>query len=43
MSALFVGEQIQSGSGYPSLIRFFKGDPDKRLVVFFPDGHSSQG
>jgi hypothetical protein len=36
MSALFEGEQIRSGSGYPSLIRFFEGDADKPLVVFFP-------
>jgi len=36
MSALFEGEQIRSGNGYPSLIRFFEGDSDKPLVVFFP-------
>ncbi|MEM7007713.1 MAG: hypothetical protein AAF462_01095 [Thermodesulfobacteriota bacterium] len=29
-------EEIRFGKGYPSLIRFFKGDPAKPLVVFFP-------
>lgn len=36
MNALFEGEQIRFGSGYPSLIRFFEGEADKPLIVFFP-------
>jgi len=36
MSALFEHEEIRLGNGFPSLIRFFKGDPSKPLVVFFP-------
>jgi len=36
MSLIFENEEIRFGDGYPSLIRFFEGDPDKPLVVFFP-------
>ena len=36
MSALFENEEVRFGNGFPSLIRFFKGDPSKPLVVFFP-------
>jgi len=36
MSSLFDGEEIRNGSGYPSLIRFFEGEANKPLIVFFP-------
>ena len=29
-------EEIVDANGFPSLVRFYKGDPDKPLVVFFP-------
>ncbi len=36
MSSLYENEEVRFGNGFPSLIRFFKGDPNKPLVVFFP-------
>jgi len=36
MKALYENEEVRFGNGFPSLIRFFKGDSNKPLVVFFP-------
>jgi len=36
MGAIFENEEIRLGNGFPSLVRFFKGDSQKPLVVFFP-------
>jgi hypothetical protein len=36
MGALFKNEEVRFGNGFPSLVRFFKGNPAKPLVVFFP-------
>ena len=33
---LFPGEQMIDAAGFPTLIRFIKGQPDKPLVVFVP-------
>lgn len=33
---LFDNEEIRAARGFPSLISFFKGDPEKPLVVLFP-------
>ena len=36
MTSLFENEEVRFGNGFPSLIRFCKGAPEKPLVVFFP-------
>lgn len=36
MPTIYENEEIRFGHGYPSLIRFYKGDTKKPLVVFFP-------
>jgi hypothetical protein len=33
---IYESEEIRIGDGFPSLVRFFPGDPAKPLVVFFP-------
>jgi hypothetical protein len=33
---LYPGEEMRIGDGYPSLVKFFKGDPAKPMVVFAP-------
>ena len=35
-AALYPGEQIIDAAGFPSLVKFIKGDPRKPLVVFVP-------
>lgn len=39
--ALFKGEEVHKGGGYPALIKFIKGDPNKALIVFIPGAHHS--
>ncbi|MCI0454038.1 MAG: hypothetical protein L0Y68_03455 [Candidatus Dadabacteria bacterium] len=36
MKAIYENEEIRIGNGFPSLVRFFPGDPTKPLVVFVP-------
>jgi len=36
MGAIFENEEIRLSNGFPSLLRFFKGDSQKPLVIFFP-------
>jgi hypothetical protein len=36
MQQIYEDEEIRIGNGFPSLVRFFPGDPTKPLVVFFP-------
>lgn len=36
LSLIYDGEEIRVGNGYPSLIRFFGGNPEKPLIVFSP-------
>jgi len=33
---LFDNEEIRFHNGFPSLGRFYKGNPEKPLIVFFP-------
>ena len=36
MRNIYENEEIVTANGFPSLVRFYKGDSDKPLVVFFP-------
>jgi len=36
LSQIYDGEEIRFGNRYPSLIKFFQGNLEKSLVVFFP-------
>ena len=36
MQQIYENEELRFGNGFPSLVRFFPGDPAKPLVVFFP-------
>lgn len=39
-TTLYPGEKVVSAAGYPALIKFIKGKPDKPLIVFIPgDSH----
>jgi hypothetical protein len=38
MSFLYENEEVRFGNEFPSLLSFFKGDPVKTLVIFFPGG-----
>ncbi len=33
---LYPGERVEQLAGYPAMVRFFKGDPQKPLLVFIP-------
>jgi hypothetical protein len=37
-AALYPGEEIRLGAGYPALVKFLPGDVDKPLVVFITGG-----
>lgn len=40
-SALWPGEEKQAAAGYPAVVKFVKGDPNKPVVVFIPGAHHS--
>jgi len=41
--ALYPGEKIMQGGGYPALTKFIKGDTKKALIVFIPGtGHTAR-
>ena len=38
-SALWPGEVSMTAAGYPAVVKFVKGDPNKPLIVFIPGAH----
>jgi len=40
-STLWPGEEKQTATGYPAIVKFVKGDANKPLVVFIPGAHHS--